>query len=671
MKPRLRSGLLILGWIVGVFPIATAAAQAPKFEAPPKFQPTAAQLDAIAERTASLAKLLEQIKQRPTIDPGHPDDPYADVAVYHKAATWIVRHGEFYKPNYVDMTLKALETGERRARAVLDGKRPWTQGKGSRVRGYVSRVDGSIQPLAIVVPDAPPGIDGRYRLDVILHGRGSTLNEVSFINQHDDKPAKADEPGLVLHVFGRVNNAYRWAGETDVFEAIEAARRAFPVDERRIVLRGFSMGGAGAWHLGLQHPALWCAVESGAGFTETRKYTRKNDFPDYQEKGLRVYDAVDYALNAFNLPMAGYGGEIDPQLQASRNIREALEGLGFGMKTEGLVSRGEGLNFLHVIGAKTAHAVDPVSAVILRDFRDEHAARGLAPLPRPVRFITYTLKFNHAPGFSAERLVEHYKPARIEAHSDPSGDTVHVKVENINVLGIDRRMGELAEIAGQTLPLRPAAEGLLPMVYYQKGDDGWVVLDHDQSRALQENQSRRKAPGLQGPIDDAFTGPFLCVRGTGKPWGPATQVWADRRLEQFRAVWSQYMRGDLPIKDDKDVTQSDIERFHLVLFGDPGSNRVLEAIAPELPVAWSKTGVALGSKTYEAREHAPAFITVNPRASRRYVVINSGHTFGASEFAGTNALLYPHLGDYAIFRLGKPDGELVTSGFFNEAWKLP
>ena len=37
----------------------------------------------------------------------------------------------------------------------------------------------------------------------------------------------------------------------------------------------------------------------------------------------------------------------------------------------------------------------------------------------------------------------------------------------------------------------------------------------------------------------------------------------------------------------------------------------------------------------------------NPLDPTRYVVVNSGHTFGEKEFKGTNALLYPRLGDYA------------------------
>ena len=34
-----------------------------------------------------------------------------------------------------------------------------------------------------------------------------------------------------------------------------------------------------------------------------------------------------------------------------------------------------------------------------------------------------------------------------------------------------------------------------------------------------------------------------------------------------------------------------------------------------------------------------------------YVVLNSGHTFHEDAFRGTNALLYPRLGDYALLQL--------------------
>src|SRR5205814_1922290 len=127
-------------------------------------------------------------------------------------------------------------------------------------------------------------------------------------------------------------------------------------------------------------------VEAGAGFTDTKNYMNLRSWMPHQEKALHIYDALDYALNAFNVPIAGYGGEEDKQLQASVNIKEALESLGFRMNKDGLLTHGEGLDFLHVIGAKMGHKVDPESARVLTAFHDEHAAKGLNPVPNRIRF---------------------------------------------------------------------------------------------------------------------------------------------------------------------------------------------------------------------------------------------------------------------------------------------
>jgi hypothetical protein len=64
----------------------------------------------------------------------------------------------------------------------------------------------------------------------------------------------------------------------------------------------------------------------------------------------------------------------------------------------------------------------------------------------------------------------------------------------------------------------------------------------------------------------------------------------------------------------------------------------------------------------------------SPLAAGRYVVLNSGHTFRARDFEGTNALLYPRLGDHAVLKLvpDKKDPlavEVVTAGLFDDFWR--
>jgi pimeloyl-ACP methyl ester carboxylesterase len=631
--------------------------------------PTEEQLETIRSKSAELAGRLQRIEESLTPDQREVGDSYADVALFLKAGEWIVRHGEFFEEGSAAWTIDALDRGLERAEQALAGQRPWRDAEGGVVRGFVSKVDGSIQPYAV---DRPIGLDRetRVRLDVVLHGRNARLNEIRFIRDHDGKPAhEGPEDRIVLYVYGRGNNAYRWAGETDVFEAIDAVRRTERIDPSRIVLRGFSMGGAGAWHLGLHHPSTWAAVEAGAGFSETINYAKLENLPGYQHKALHIYDAADYALNAVNVPIVGYGGEEDPQLQASENIVEALRSLGFETSADGWETRAEGLEFLRVVGEGMGHEVDEASRRLIDAFLDEYAARGLVVDPPRIRFVTYTTKYNRAAWLQVEELIEHYGRATVEAEVDPeSPDVVDVSTENVAVLAVERQVAHRARLDGVELPLGDAGGGLLPSVYYRRQGDSWIALDYDESRSIQLNETTRKHPGLQGPIDDAFTGPFLCVRGTGSPWNPRLQEWADVRLERFAGEWDKWMRGELPIKGDVDVTSEDIRRYHLVLFGDPGSNRLIEQVLPGLPLSWTRDRVGF-LDLLEADDHAPALIAPNPLNVGRYVVINSGHTFGADAFRGTNALLFPRMGDYALFRVGDAGESVISSGYFDEGWK--
>ena len=67
---------------------------------------------------------------------------------------------------------------------------------------------------------------------------------------------------------------YKSAGEIDVLDAIEHTISEYPVDPDRIALMGFSMGGAGAWHIGAHYAQHFAVVHAGAGFAETAEYNR-------------------------------------------------------------------------------------------------------------------------------------------------------------------------------------------------------------------------------------------------------------------------------------------------------------------------------------------------------------------------------------------------------------
>ena len=115
---------------------------------------------------------------------------------------------------------------------------------------------------------------------------------------------------------------------------------------------------------------------------------------------------------------------------------------------------------------------------------------------------------------------------------------------------------------------------------------------------------------------------------------------------------------------------------NLILFGDPGSNSVLGQAMPGLPFRWAKDKIAWNGIDYAAVEHVPVLIYPSPFAANRYLVLNSGHTFHADDFKGTNALLYPRLGDYALLKCAGDKKEplaveVVEAGLFDDFWRWP
>jgi len=636
----------------------------------PPYQPAAEELESLKSRTAQLGKALDDLAARKA-DP----DLLVDVAVYHKAAQWIARYPqeEFHSKRYVADTLAALDRGLARAKELAAKRASWPKQKGTLVRAYRSRVDDSVQPYGLFVPT---NYDGRkpLRLDVVLHGRGATLNEVSFLAAHDNAKPAANEPDyLRLDIYGRGNNAYRWAGETDVFEALASVRHRYRVDPNRIVLRGFSMGGAGAWHLGLHYPDRWAGVEAGAGFTETKRYAKLEALPPYQDATLHVYDAADYALNAGNVPFVSYAGEEDAQLQASANIRQQLIDEGLHFTADGLNWLGADRSIIFLVGPQTGHKFHPDSKQQSDKFLNAHLPK-TRPQPQQLRFVTYTTRYNECFWLEASALGAHYQRAEITAQRSADNRRVELTTHNVRELILRSPASAAATLTidGATLEVPPAGRAAGRLVLAQSAG-GWAV--REQPAAEMPDAPLGKRRGLQGPIDDAFAESFLCVRGSGTPQNRLAHDYSLAALDTFAAEFARWMRGDVRIKDDTAVTPADIENHHLILFGDPASNRLLGQIAGKLPLRWTSAAIEVGGQSYPAQSHALVMIYPNPLNPRRYVVLNSGHTFHEKDFRGTNALLFPRLGDYAVLSLVRGargiEAQVATAGLFSDQWTLP
>ena len=621
---------------------------------------------ALRERTVALGqaivKLHVQLAETPPLLRFLPD-----VQVYHKAVDWALRHRLFFKESEFKTAEELLAEGTERAKQLANGKIPWTRQPGLIVRGYISRLDGSVQPYGLVIPQSFSTDPWRKRrLDIWLHGRDNKLSELKFIQQRRTSAGQFVPPDtIVLHPYGRFCNAFKFAGEVDVHEALGHVKQNYPVDNSRVSIRGFSMGGAGCWHLAAHHAGDWAAAAPGAGFAESLEYlglSKKGTLPPQYERTLwGLYDATLYAGNFFNTATVAYSGEDDKQIQAARIMERFLTG--------------EGLTLRHVIGPKTGHKYHPAAKAEIDERINAIVARGRNAVPSEVRLVTRTLRYNRQAWVQVDGLEEHWMPARVEAGLIGNR---HIEISTLNVSRL------VLSMPSGTCPLRPNGSPTV-IIDGQKLSGDRVRTDRSwESRFIKalgqwrlvgrfEFAGLAKRPSLQGPIDDAFMDRFVMVKPTGRANSEAIDKWTEAQLGQALSDWELQFRAKPGVVDDIDLTRDDIENSNLILWGDAGSNLLIERIIDQLPLNWTSDTLALGQAEAGAGTHVPVLIFPNPLNPNRYVVLNSGFTF--SRFGHmSNATQTPKLPDWALVDISKPYNAgdpdcIAAAGFFNERWQ--
>ncbi|MDB6148870.1 MAG: hypothetical protein JWQ44_318 [Chthoniobacter sp.] len=592
-----------------------------------------------------------------------------NVEIFHKAVDWALRHDEFFDLKEVAVAKKLLAIGQQRAAELREGRPSWNAATGLVVRAYRSKIDGSIQPYGMLVPeDWKPDDKQRRRLDFWCHGRGEKLSELAFVNERLNSKGEFQPPGaFVLFLYGRYCNANKFAGEVDLFEALADAKKHYAIDDTRLVMRGFSMGGAAAWQFGTHFAGMFAAVAPGAGFAESKEFLKlgtpnKPLPPEWEQKLWRWYDSTGYVANLANTTTVAYSGELDGQKQAADIMLRHAEP--------------EGVKIEHIIGPQIGHKYHEESKPKINALLDAAVAEGAGNLLGEVRFVTYSLVYPEMKRLRIERLEKHWERAELTWRIDSDG-ALHLKTQNIARFSFN--WADLEALRPISYRIRPQAiidgqeqgysQDDVPVFSRVKKDGRWTKPTAPDPSIIE------KRPGICGPIDHAFMDSFAFVRPSGKPLNKVGGDWVESELSRAVSQWRQVFRGDARVVSDTAVSEDDITNSNLVLWGDPSSNAVLKRIVDQLPVKWDGKQLVFAGQTYDAAHTAPILIFPNPVNPQRYVVLNSSFTFREAA-ALNNAQQTPKLPDWAIVDLRTPPdayhpGRIVTAGFFDEQWRAP
>lgn len=660
-------------------PAAGKAQAAPERTLPPLgIAPTPERAMAIQIDLNAYTNRLNQAFKAGQVRGEDPDLP--DLMIHRKAVEFAFRNGEFFSIKDMDVARAHMKTANQRLDDWLAGRRPWKETTGLVVRGYRSRIDGSMQPYGLWIdPNADPAKAPVY---VWLHGRADKQTDLQFIQEREKSKGKITPPGsVVIHPFGRYCNGFKFAGEIDVLEAVEDFQRRYG-NGRKPVLWGFSMGGAGAWHIGAHYPDRWAAVSPGAGFVDTARYNNlkpENFPPPYEQTLWRMYDVPGYVRNLLNVPVAAYSGENDKQMLAARTMEEAF------------AAQGEKLE--HLIGPGMGHEYHAQSLKQLLAKMAQHAEASPPP-PVKVHLQTATLRYSRVHWVQATGLGKHWEDSRIDADVAAGGREITLATKNITAIRLHSPPVAMKDGRPEAVALRIDGQKLdmpmdhWPIVPLEKTAEGWRMETVAKAGA-DAKPVLKKRPGLQGPIDDAFMDSFLVVAPSLKARHDKTARWTADELARLKERWRLIFRGDVQVKLDSDLMESDIAGKNLILFGDDQSNAFIKRILPGLPLTWNAEEVKIAGKSYPADDHLPVLIYPNPLNPERYIVLNSGFTFRPVHDR-TNSQQTPKLPDWAVIKTtpapvvveleGPRKGQAVkpadpaaprveAAGFFDERWK--
>jgi predicted esterase len=150
-----------------------------------------------------------------------------------------------------------------------------------------SKIDGTLQPYSIYIPkDYDEEVP--VALFVALHGSG--VDEVSYALNMARLISQArmqlQIPKMIM-IAPQARGFSDWylghSGQ-DVIECIDHVKSLYEIDEKNIIIHGFSMGGYGAWRLSLLYPDLFKAAVILSGAISPAPHLKGENIIDLLDK---------------------------------------------------------------------------------------------------------------------------------------------------------------------------------------------------------------------------------------------------------------------------------------------------------------------------------------------------------------------------------------------------
>ncbi len=527
--------------------------------------------------------------------------------------------------------------------AVLDpiraGRDPFEGRTGQMLMAYRSRLDGTAQPFAIVVPSTfHGGTERKWRMHIGLHGLGSGpgryIRELlgvplkRYQSDHDaehDYPTGVDLPDptdFIVAPYGRGDVAYRGAGEDDVLSVLDTVLGRYPIARDQVDLTGVSMGGIGVFELSSHRPDIFQRALVLAGAADIRRFdsVRGKPVTQFEARVLASVAAVEWAENLWDLPMDCVHGKKDTAIDASNSalMMDRLAALSSPFKTF-------------------------VKPMLGHDVQDATYANGaiwttpLAPRndnPEHVTVVSGDLQYRAQYWVRIDSAQRADQFARVDARRVSGAAPTRVEVTTANVDGFTLRLDAPADVVVDGKLVTRSARGFQAFAFSASKGFYRVALPHDTNPP--------------GPIGGNHIQPRLFVYGTLDPSETVAEKAIAERLSNQPGI-----RGTkLPVEPDVAVTEDQLDAYDIVAVGSAAANALVaraEAAGRQhgtpFPVRFDAEGVSVDGAHASGDDVGAVFVIVNPlEPEHSLTVYEGGH-----EALDLSRCLPRYLPDYLVW----------------------
>ncbi len=574
------------------------------------------------------------------------------------------------------------------------GVRAWAATPGIvNISSYLSPIDNTDQPFSVYVPVGfDPG--AKHPCVIYLHGFGGRLSTTVTTAQ---KAWADSKQWLIATADGRGSVNYDHAGERDVLQVRNALITQFGADALRIYLQGFSMGGHGTYRLAVRFPDLFAAANPLSGWTDFMQFypqyyeqASSPKLPDYLDPTrsplLQHTAALPQAENGLAVAWRIYyrtGDTVNPPSNALQMI-DAFNALGHTQ--------------VQVISQPGGHGAEA-----LENAYPFFEGKAVNPNPESVAYTTSRLRHDGAFWIQVDAFTDREQPGRIQAQIMPIEGRLAVSASNVERFTLSPSSALIApgtqiqvSVNGQEAFLGAWTS---PLAVRKNRDadgfaNGWTTAVPPAPSA----ETFIKSNTQEGPMDEATLGGFTVVYGTSG----STQQTADnlKDAQLFCGQWNARMilrwtsgtvndgwwvppytfaagsfinsaQAIMPVSDAA-AAGMDLSAQNLILFGDPGSNTLIDDLrtSAALPLELDPGGgsVTVGGRTYSGPSIRWAFVHPRPDAPGKLALVSKGFLSSLPELnwspfdLGKDSEQWPWLlPDYVIW-----DTDRASSGIFNE-----